>query len=111
MKRNEYFKRALELYDSGQVSGEVYDAMIMNADCFCDEDDEEDEEDGYGLPRTYARLDFSPQAFEKAIAISVLPTPGTSSNSTFPLARMAAITFSMQSSLPIITFFTSSMTK
>lgn len=54
MKRNEYFKRAADLYGSGQVSGEVYDAMIMNADIFCD--DEEEDEDGYqgGLPDTYA---------------------------------------------------------
>ena len=29
MKRNEYFKRAADLYGSGQVSGEVYDAMMM----------------------------------------------------------------------------------
>ena len=68
MKRNEYFKRALELYDSGQVSGEVYDAMIMNADCFCDEDDEEDEEDGYGLPRTYAEIEYDDFDNPEAIA-------------------------------------------
>lgn len=46
MKRNEYFKRALDLYGRGQISGEVYDAMIMNADVFCD--DEEDENDAEG---------------------------------------------------------------
>ena len=68
MKRNEYFKRALELYDSGQGSGEVYDAMIMNADCFCDEDDEEDEEDGYGLPRTYAEIEYDDFDNPEAIA-------------------------------------------
>ena len=58
MKRSEYFKRAADLYGSGKVSGEVYDAMIMNADSFCD--DEEDE-DGYqgGLPDTYAEVGYS----------------------------------------------------
>ena len=58
MKRSEYFKRAADLYGSGKVSGEVYDAMIMNVDSFCD--DEEDE-DGYqgGLPDTYAEVEYS----------------------------------------------------
>ncbi len=67
MKRSEYFKRALELYDSGQVSGEVYDAMIMNADEFCD--DEEDE-DGYhgGLPDTYAEIEYDDFDNPEAIA-------------------------------------------
>ncbi|MBD5504568.1 MAG: hypothetical protein HDR09_12800 [Lachnospiraceae bacterium] len=55
MKRDEYFTRALKLYDSGKISGEVYDAMIMNADDFCDED-----EGVYqgGLPRTYAEIEY-----------------------------------------------------
>lgn len=58
MKRNEYFKRAADLYGSGQVSGEVYDAMIMNADAFCDDDEDEV---GYedGLPATYAEIEYS----------------------------------------------------
>lgn len=67
MKRDEYFKKALELYDSGQVSGEVYDAIIMNADEFCD--DEEDECQG-GLPDTYAEIEYpdfdNPEAIEGA---------------------------------------------
>lgn len=69
MKRDKYFKRALELYDSGQISGEVYDAMVMNADYFCD--DEEDE-GGYqgGLPETYAEIEYedfdNPEAIEGA---------------------------------------------
>lgn len=65
MKRDEYFKRAQELYDSGEVSGEVYDAMIMNADEFCDE---EDEERGYGLPRTYAEIEYTDFENPEAIA-------------------------------------------
>lgn len=43
MKRSEYLRRAQEAYDSGRVSEEVYDAMFMNADAFCDDDDEEDD--------------------------------------------------------------------
>ena len=40
MKRSEYLEKAFEAYNSGKVSEEAYDAMIMNADVFCD--DEED---------------------------------------------------------------------
>lgn len=43
MSRNEYYKSAQEAYDSGRVSAEVYDAMIMNADAFCDDDDDEED--------------------------------------------------------------------
>lgn len=42
MSRNEYLARAFEAYNSGRVSAEVYDAMLMNADAFCDDDEEED---------------------------------------------------------------------
>lgn len=41
MNRDEYMERAFEAYNSGKISEEVYDAMIMQADAFC-EDDEED---------------------------------------------------------------------
>lgn len=41
MKRSEYLERAFEAYNSGRVSEEAYDAMIMNADAFCDEDEED----------------------------------------------------------------------
>lgn len=57
MKRDEYFKRAADLYGSGQVSGEVYDAMIMNADVFCDDDEDRDGCEG-GLPSTYAEIEY-----------------------------------------------------
>ena len=40
MSRSEYLEKAFEAYNSGRVSEEAYDAMIMNADAFCD--DEED---------------------------------------------------------------------
>ena len=56
MKRDEYFERALKLYDSGKISEEVYDAMIMNADDFCDEDEVGCQG---GLPRTYAEIEYS----------------------------------------------------
>lgn len=64
MKRDDYFKRAQELYDSGKVDGEVYDAMIMNADIFCDYEDEEDQD---GLPESYAEIEYAD--FENAEAI------------------------------------------
>ena len=52
MKRSEYLKRAFHLYNSGKVSGEVYDAMQLNADIFCDADEEG------GLPETYAEVEY-----------------------------------------------------
>lgn len=56
MKRIDYFTRAAELYGSGKISGEVYDAMILNADEFC-----EDENDDFSdfLPDTYAEVEYS----------------------------------------------------
>lgn len=42
MKRSEYLKHAFEAYNSGKISEEAYDAMLMNADAFCDDDDEEE---------------------------------------------------------------------
>ena len=41
MKRSEYFEKAFEAYNSGRVSEEVYDAMLMQADAFCEDDEEE----------------------------------------------------------------------
>lgn len=52
MNRNKYFEIARDLYDDDKISGEVYDAIIMNADAFCDDDDE------YGLPSTYAEIEY-----------------------------------------------------
>lgn len=40
IKRSEYLKQAQEAYDSGRVSEEVYDAMLMNADEFCEDEEE-----------------------------------------------------------------------
>lgn len=41
MDRNTYMRTALELYNFGEITAEVYDAMILNADAFCDDDEEE----------------------------------------------------------------------
>ena len=69
MKRREYLKKAFEAFNEGRISEEAYDAMIMNADIFCD-DDEDDDEYGYGLPRTYAEIEYDdfddPEAIEGA---------------------------------------------
>ena len=40
MKRNEYLESAFEAYNRGEISEEAYDAMIMNADAFCDDEEE-----------------------------------------------------------------------
>ncbi len=55
MTKEKYFQTAQKLFDCGEISGEVYDAMIMNADCFCDEEDE----NRYGLPDTYAEIEYN----------------------------------------------------
>ena len=39
MNRNKYFERARDLYDNDKISGDVYDAIAMNANQFCDDDD------------------------------------------------------------------------
>lgn len=53
MNRNKYFEIARDLYDDDKISGEVYDAIIMNAGAFCDDDDDE-----YGLPSAYAEIEY-----------------------------------------------------
>ena len=63
MKRNDYFAKAAELYNAGEISGEVYDAIIMNADAFCDEDDG----DEWGLPDTYAEIEYDDMDSAEAI--------------------------------------------
>jgi methionine synthase II (cobalamin-independent) len=53
MKRSEYMKKAFEAFNAGRISEEAYDQMLMNADIFCEDDD-----DRYGLPRTYAEVEY-----------------------------------------------------
>ena len=38
MSRENYMIKAQELFDSGKIDAETYDAMIMNIDEFCDEE-------------------------------------------------------------------------
>lgn len=64
MNRNKYFETASRLYDNDEISGEVYDAMIMNADEFCDDDDE------YGLPSIYAEIEYDDMDTYEAYAYS-----------------------------------------
>ena len=42
MSRSEYLESAFEAYNSGRISAEVYDAMIMNAENFCEDDADEE---------------------------------------------------------------------
>ena len=37
MKRSEYFANVQRLYDSEEISEEIYDAMLVNAEEFIDE--------------------------------------------------------------------------
>lgn len=66
MNKKEYFKKALEALNEGRIDEETYDAMIMNADIFC----EDDEDDCQGLPETYAEIEYDdfddPEAIEGA---------------------------------------------
>lgn len=54
MKKSEYLQKAFYLLNDGKISEEAYDAMIMNSEVFCEEDDEE-----YALPYSYAELEYS----------------------------------------------------
>lgn len=41
MVKSEYMKQLFKLYNSGEISKEAYDAGVINADIFCDEESEE----------------------------------------------------------------------
>lgn len=60
MTRKEYMERASEAYNHGRIDADTYDAMLMNADIFCDEEE-------YGLPRGYAEIEYD--EFDSAEAI------------------------------------------
>lgn len=64
MKKREYMKRALDALNAGRVSEDAYDAMIMNADIFCDEDDYEDDR----LPPWYAEIEYKDMDSPEAIS-------------------------------------------
>lgn len=40
MVKSEYLKQLFKLYNSGEISEEVYDAGVINADIFCDDESE-----------------------------------------------------------------------
>lgn len=40
MVKSEYLKQLFKLYNSGEISEEAYDAGVINADIFCEEEDE-----------------------------------------------------------------------
>ena len=46
MRKNDYFEKARNLYDEGQIDGATYDAMALNAGEFCDEDEPEGDDVG-----------------------------------------------------------------
>lgn len=39
MNKDKYMRTALALYNASEITGEVYDAIILNADEFCDDDE------------------------------------------------------------------------
>lgn len=41
MVKSEYLKQLFKLYNSGEISKEVYDAGVINADIFCEEESEQ----------------------------------------------------------------------
>ena len=43
MTRCEYLRQVVEAYNAGKISTDVYDAAVMNADNFCDDEEEQDE--------------------------------------------------------------------
>ena len=55
MKTHEYIKRAERLLHDGKINDEAYEAMVMNADVFCDEDDEYTDP---RFPRGYAEIEY-----------------------------------------------------
>lgn len=65
MKKSKYLDRAFELYNDGKIDEDTYDAMVMNADIFCDEDEGID-----NLPSWYAEVEYddfdNPEAIEGA---------------------------------------------
>ncbi len=62
MKRKEYRGHAFELWCAGKVSDEVYDAMLMNEDAFCEDDDDWDER----FPESYCEIEYADTESEEA---------------------------------------------
>ena len=45
MTRKEYVMRALKALDEGRIDEDTYDAMLMNTNYFCDDEEDDEEED------------------------------------------------------------------
>ena len=56
MTKQEYMMRLEQAYTSGRIDGAAYDAGVINADIFCDDDEEDNR---CGLPSTYAEIEYS----------------------------------------------------
>ena len=63
MKRRDYRGKAFELWETGKVSDEVYDAMIMNEDAFCEDDDDWDDR----FPAGYCEIEYEDMESEEAV--------------------------------------------
>lgn len=63
MTRSEYHIRALEAWTSGKISEEAYDASMMMADIFCDE-----EEGDERFPSTYCEIEYADLDTPEALA-------------------------------------------
>lgn len=63
MTRSDYFENAQSLLSNGKISEDVFWAMIDNSDAFVDDDDYE-----YGLPSTYAEIEYDDFEDPEAIA-------------------------------------------
>ncbi len=59
MTKSEYLQRALDAYDTGRVDEATYDAMVLNADIFCDDDEEDNP-----LPPWYAEVEYTSEQLE-----------------------------------------------
>ena len=64
MTRSDYFENAHSLLSNGKISEDVFLAMIDNSDAFVDED----EDDYYQLPYTYAEVEYDDFDDPEAIA-------------------------------------------
>lgn len=55
MTFTEYRNKLIEALDAGRIDEDAFNAAMDNADIFCDDDEDDDE---YGLPDTYAEIDY-----------------------------------------------------
>ena len=65
MSRSEYMKKAHEALTDNRISDETYWQMVMNADIFCDDEEDRDER----FPAAYAEVDYGDRIWYDAEAI------------------------------------------